>query len=206
MNPLDQIAETADALTEPHLHREPIHYWDTNRHRKLRHHITVLPGLLAQLYQSVIPASSSAEPHAGGVPGSRPPLAVEALSRHDEIAMAVLRWCRQLDLEPRVSVDSNVRALVGAAGRLDGDDQKELLREMRRWRGWCSVMAGWENVFNPAGATCPRPGCGRTSTLRINLTAKTALCRACGTTWSDEDGSIGVLARHIEFGSTGVAV
>jgi hypothetical protein len=197
VNVHDQIQDVADALTEPHLHVEPIPYWDNNRNRKIRRHQTVQPGLIAQLYQSVVPASSSAEPGAGGVPGSRPPLAVEALSRHDTIAMQVLRWCRSLHITARVSVESNVRALVGASAVFDDDTARVLLSEMRQWKRWCSVLTGWENIYRPAAVSCPVLGCGKVNTLRVNLTSKTAMCRACAATWSDEDGTIGLLGDYI---------
>lgn len=196
MTVFDQITDVADTLTEPHIHAEPYTVW-INRNRKTRHHRTVQPGLLAQLYQSVIPAWCSGEAPAGGVPGSRPPLAVEALSRHDEIAMAVLRWCTSLGIDSRVSAESNIRALVGATSRLDEDTARALLDEMRQWRRWCAVLTGWENLYRPAGVPCPIVGCGQTNTLRINLTAQTALCKACSSTWSAEDGSIVVLADII---------
>jgi hypothetical protein len=203
MNLFDQIADTADALTEPYLHSEPVTTWDKNRHRKTRRHTVVLPGLLAQLHQSVIPASSSGcDAPSGGVPGSRPPLAVEALSRHDEIAMAVLRWCTSLRLDTRVSVESNVRSLVGAAAGLDYDTAAVLLDEMRQWRRWCLVLTGWEQIYCPARVPCPIDGCGMYNTLRINLTNSTALCRACDAYWTsdaEEDaGAIGVLADYIK--------
>ncbi|HEY3259969.1 MAG TPA: hypothetical protein VGJ95_06810 [Pseudonocardiaceae bacterium] len=193
---IDLIAEVADALTEPHIHTEPIRYWDNNRNPKTRQHRTIQPGLLTQLYQSVTP-SSSAETAAGGIPDSRPPLAVEALSRHDTITMAVLRWCRSLNLTLRVSVESNVRALVGAAATMDHDTARTLLSEMRQWQRWCNVLTGWEHIYHPAGVTCPIIECGRLHTLRINLTSSTAMCRACGATWSGDDGTITVLAAHI---------
>lgn len=193
----DKIRDAADALTEPHIHSEPITYWDTNRNRKIRRHQTIQPGLIAQLYQSVIPASSSTEPAAGGVPGSRPPLAVEALSRHDTIAMNVLRWCRSLSLPLRGNVESNVRQLAAAAQVFDDDTARVLLSEMRQWQRWCSVLTGWESVYRPARVPCPIVDCGKNNTLRINLTAKTAMCRACGATWSDDDGTIGLLGEYI---------
>jgi hypothetical protein len=205
VNLLHQITETADALTEPTMNREPYAVWDGNRNRKIRHHITVQPGLLAQLYQSVIPASSSEQAPAGGVPGSRPPLAVEALSRHDQISMAVLRWCASLDLPARVSVESNVRALVGAAAKLDEDTAAAMLDEMRQWRSWCTVYLGWENIFRPAGVPCPLAGCGALGELRVNLTSATALCRSCSAAWTEADGSINLLAEYIRTRTERVA-
>lgn len=191
----DRILDVADALTEPHIHTEPIPYWDNNRNRKIRRHATVQPGLLAQLYESVMPASSSADGPAGCVPGSRPPLAMEALSCHDQITTAVERWCRSLGITPRASVESNVRALVGSA--MDDDAARALLAEMRQWQRWCAVLTGWESVYRPAGVPCPVLDCWKSNTLRINLTAKTAMCQACKATWSEEDGSVFVLADHI---------
>lgn len=198
MTPLDQIANVADALTEPHIHSEPIPYWDKNRHRKIRHHRTVQPGLIAQLYQSVAPTwSTSDDPCAGGIPGSRPPLAVEALSRHDEISMAVLDWCTSENLTTRNNVESNLRALVGQATLLDHNNQAALLTDLRRWRGWCNVYLGWERVTQPRGVRCPLPDCAQLNTLRVNLTNATALCSACRATWGNDHGAIEVLAAHI---------
>lgn len=199
----DAIRDLADDLTEPHMHAEPITYWDNNRNRKTRRHVTVQPGLIAQLYQSVMPVWTSSEPSAAGVPGSRPPLAVEALSRHDQITMAVLRWCTSLHLATRVSVESNVRQLAAAAQQFDDDDARALLSEMRQWRRWCAVLTGWENLYRPAGVSCPIVDCGRTNTLRVNLTAKTAMCHTCGSTWSEDDGTIGVLAAYIQTVTSG---
>lgn len=198
MSMLDQITEVADQLTEPYMHSEPIAYWDDNRNRKTRHYRTLQPGLLAQLYQAVVFVASG-DSVAGGPPGSRPPLAVEALSRHDTISMAVLRWCTSLSLATRVSVESNIRALVGAAGGLDSDTARALLVEMRQWLRWCLVMTGWESVYRPAGVPCPVVDCEQVNTLRINLTTKTAMCRACESTWIDEDGGLAVLAEHIRL-------
>ncbi|MET0426259.1 MAG: hypothetical protein ABW046_20490 [Actinoplanes sp.] len=191
MTLLDQLTEAADDLTEPHMHSEPVRTWDKSRNMKVRHYRLVLPGLLAQVHQSVIPTVSSREAYAASTPGSRPPLAIEALSRHDEISMAVLAWCRELGLATRVSAESNIRALVGAAPALDTDDLRELVWQMRRWRGWCAVLTGWENLYQPTGVPCPVVGCEQVSTLRINLTAKTGMCQTCGSTWTEQgDGSL----------------
>jgi hypothetical protein len=94
-------------------------------------------------------------------------------------------------------VESNVRALVGKAGGLDDDTVRRLLADMRQWHRWCNVLTGWESVYRPAGVPCPVVDCWKTNTLRINLTAKTAMCRACGATWSQDDGSVFILADHI---------
>lgn len=200
MNPYDTIRDTADALTEPHQHREQVPYWDASRHKKYRHHITVQPGLITQLYQSVIPTNTADDGSgSASTPSSRPPLALEALSRHLVIRGAVHRWCHSLDIKVRKSVESNIRALVGAAGNLDEDDAHVLLSEMRQWRRWAAVLTGWETVYQPAGVTCPV--CEQGNTLRINLTTRTGMCRECGSSWAEDDGSIAVLADHIRVAS-----
>jgi hypothetical protein len=196
---LDDIREAADALTEPHLHRAEIREWTTSRNKRVRFHVTTQPGLLTQLYQSINPAGSTGgEPGARGIPASRPPLAVEALSTHDEISMRTLMWCRELRIPPRNSPESNIRALVGAAGTLDDDDLHRLRADLRQWQRWCLVQTGWEKVTMLRGTPCPILECGRVGTLRVNLTTKTAMCRGCGSSWSEDDGSIGVLAAHVE--------
>jgi hypothetical protein len=164
---LDQLRDVADQLTEPHIHSEPVTVWDVNRNRKIRQHRTVQPGLLAQLYQSVMPVWSTAgDTGTGSVPGSRPPLAVEALSRHDEISQLILDWCRDQHLPLRNSPESNLRALLGAVPGMDDGEQRELLGMMRQWRRWCAVLTGWETIYRPAGIRCPVVACGQTNTLR----------------------------------------
>lgn len=192
----DQILDVADALTEPTLNREPIPYWDHNRHRKIKHHTTVLPGLLAQLHQSVHPVWSTAEDPAGAIPASRPPLEIEALSRHQQITDAARGWTLLLGLEVRATVESNIRALVGATARLDDTQQRDLLADLRRWRSWCRVYLGHEHVQHIRAVPCPLPECQQRGTLRINLTTETGLCTACGAIWNRD--TIGLLAEHIK--------
>lgn len=196
---LDDIRDAADSLTEPSIHREPIHEWDHNRNRKIRHHQTVQPGLITQLYQAITPANTTGgEPGARRIPTSRPPLALEALSTYGQICMHARSWCREARIGTRVTVESTIRALVGAANNLDDNQLHQLRADLRQWRRWCLVQTGWEKVTMVRGTPCPILGCGREGTLRVNLTTKTAMCRACGSTWSEEDGSIGVLAAHVE--------
>jgi hypothetical protein len=193
---LDKIRDQADALTDPHINREPYTVWDGQRHRKIHHHITVQHGLLAQLYRAVQPATSNTDEPGTAIPASRPPLEVEALSRHQQISTTTARWCTDLGLQTRVSAESNIRALVGAAANLDLGQQKALLADLHRWTGWCRVYLGLEQVRRIPGVRCPLPTCNTLGTLRINLTTSHGLCTACGATW-DRD-SIGVLAEHIK--------
>ena len=192
---LQLIADVASELADPRQHTERVRTgWTAARNPVFTAHTTIQPGLLAQLYESVIPGSAEQE-GARSTPGSRPPLALEALSRHSAIVIAVTRWCWTLRLELRDTVEGNLRALVGAAAQLDDDTARTLLSEMRAWRRWCAVMTGWESPLFAPRAPCPV--CETLGTLRVNLSAASAFCTACGSGWDREDGGIEVLARHI---------
>lgn len=206
---LADIADVVSELADGRQHTERIRRWDRNRNEQWDTHITIQPGLLAQLYESVIPGSADAEgsrPH----PTSRPPLAIEALSLYGVIQIAVFRWAHSLRLEQRDTTESMLRALVGAAPQLDDDTAKALLSELRAWRRWCAVMTGWESALYSPRVPCPV--CERMGTLRINLTAKSAFCRGgwdpgqpkrtgdaalydCDGWW--DESTIGVLAEWI---------
>jgi hypothetical protein len=194
---LDAIRDTADELTEPHQHTERIRDWDGNRNPKYRTHATVQPGLLAQLYDAVAPTGVPAEGSVVAAFASRPPLALEAFDRYTSIGAAVYGWCRSLNLEPRRTIESNIRALVGAAATLDPDVARALLSDLRQWRRWAAVLTGWEKIITLYRVPCPLPDCAQPGTLRINLTNATAMCRDCGATWGDDDGSIHILANHV---------
>lgn len=202
--PLEEIVACVDELADPRQHTATSHIW-VNRNKKLRRHITVQPGLMTQLYEAIMPGSGEAEGRTAL--SSRPPLALEAMSKHVEITAAVTWWCWELRVDLRDSVESNMRALIGAAATLDTERQKSLARDARRWRNWCAVLTGWEQVVAPRGVPCPVVECGKTGTLRINLTTKSAFCnnpdrdsdgnRICSAVWDEEDGSIAVLADYI---------
>ena len=194
---LDQIRDYADELTEPHVNRERYEIWTGSRHRKVHHHVTVQHGLLQQLYRAaVLPTEAAIDEPGGGIPASRPPLELEGLSRYDQIETGAVRWCLDLELQTRATAESNIRALVGAAGNLDDQQQKALYADLRRWVGWCRVYLGLEQVRRIPGVRCPISACIQLGTLRINLTTSHGLCTACGATW-DRD-TIGVLAEHIK--------
>lgn len=200
---LTDILAAADELTDGRQHTERTPYYDHNRNKKHRTHKVILPGLLAQLYESVIPSGQGEggpRPH----PGSRPPLALEALSTHVVITLAVAKWCWDLRIDQRDTVESNIRALVAAVTLQDGDTQHKLRNDLRRWRTWCAVMTGWERVDTYPAVSCPV--CGKLGSLRVNLTAERGYCTnqdrdgdglVCGSVWSMTDGSLMVLGQHI---------
>lgn len=197
----NQILTTADELTEPHTNREPYTIWTGSRHRQTRHHITTQHGLLRRLYHAaIVPICAGTDEPSSSIPGSRPPLEVEALSRHDQISAAARIWCKQAGVAPRASTESNIRAVVGAFTLLDDTQQKTLLADLRRWSGWCRVYLGLEHIAPIPGVRCPLTDCQQLGTLRINLTTSHGLCTACGATWNTD--TIGVLAQHIKINRT----
>lgn len=192
----DDLRDTADALTDSYLHRETVHVWDHHRHRRTRHWQTRQPGLLAQLHHAAHHPLNCADDGStsSGKPGSRPPLAVEALSVHDEITGDIRRRCTALGLVLRPTVESNLRQLCAKAVSFDEPAGRALLADLRRWRRWCLVMTGWEHVRRLRNVTCPE--CHAAGTLRVNLTTATAGCTGCGAAWARDDGNLHTLARH----------
>jgi len=201
---LTDIADLAEVLCDPHQHAERYEVWTKARNRQTRRHTTIQDGLIKQLYEAVF--------HPGGergrtAPASRPPLALEALGLHTAITVAVAKWCWNLHVPQRDSIEQDIRALVGAISTVDSDTQRTLHADLKRWRTWCEVMTGWETLFAPGEVPCPIVECGQVGTLRILLAAKRAFCRnpaqqpdgtpVCGATW--DATTIGVLAEHIKL-------
>jgi hypothetical protein len=195
-DPLTLIADLAAELCDGRQHIERIPFWDANRNRKVREWRTVQPGLLTQLHRAAVePVRGQTEPGSRPLPGSRPPLALEALSTYRVITTATIRWCWSLRLDLRDSVEGNIRSLVGAAATLDPDTALLLLAEMRQWRRWAAVATGWQTPAFAPRAPCPN--CATIGKLRINLSAQAAHCRACQATWAGDDGSLYELAGYI---------
>ncbi|MCG5460834.1 hypothetical protein MED01_004260 [Micromonospora sp. MED01] len=191
------ITGLAEQLCDPHHHVERVRYWDKNRNEKHREWRTTQPGLLQQLHDAAVePVQATADTGPRPTPGSRPPLALEALSTHAAICTHVHHWCWSLNLNPRNTVEGNLRALIGATGQLDDDDLTLLAVELRTWHRWASVATGWTApLFAPH---VPCPACHTTGQLRVNLTAQAAHCRACQATWASDDGSIYHLGAYIQ--------
>lgn len=201
---LDRIRDLADELTEPRVNREPYTVWTGSRHRVVHHHVTVEHGLITQLYRAVLTAPAAVDDAGRSVPGSRPPLEVEALSRHEQITAAARDWRTYLGLPDRGTAEYNIRALVGAARELTDTDRKALAADLRRWVGWCRVYLGLERIHSARGVRCPVSDCAKLGTLRVNLTTSHGLCVDCGATWNHE--TIGVLAAHIKASRTSAQI
>jgi hypothetical protein len=196
MTELDQLHDQAAALTDPHQHTERIEVWDKNRHRKIRVHTTTQQGLLAQLAELMLP-SGNPDPSAG-VAASRPPARWDAIATHAQITLDAARWCWNLRLEQRDTVESNIRQLVGVYPSMDPDDRKRLERSVWSWHRQAEIVAGWKSPPLDPCAPCPAlvegVECGERS-LRINLADVHAFCGSCGTEW-DAD-TIGLLAESV---------
>ncbi|WP_371409753.1 hypothetical protein OG423_14200 [Micromonospora zamorensis] len=191
------ITVLAAALTDGGPHIERVRYWDTNRNEKYREWRTTQPGLLQQLHEAAVdPVRATTDAGPRPTPGSRPPLALEALSTHAAICTHVHHWCWSLQLAPRDTVEDNIRALVGAAPALDDDDLAALTVEIRTWHRWASVATHW--ISPPFQPHVPCPACHTTGQLRVNLTAQAAHCRACQATWASDDGSLYALGEYIQ--------
>lgn len=206
---LDDLAEAAAALTDPHQHAEPRWEWDANRHRKpLPPHVTTMPGLIQQLRDMAEPGASGDDSGSQSVPGSRPPVSLEAVSLIAAVGFGAAWRCQQLGLAPRATPEDNIRALVGVAGRLPFEDvdrpqepsQRNLCRELRAWQHQAEVIAGWRDAAVELIAPCPalvdadRP-CGARGSLLAQADMTGARCTACGGRW-DED-SVEGLFEHV---------
>lgn len=196
---LIDVADAADALTESYKHREQIPYWDANRNRKFRDHIEPFPSLLDQLAAAANPGTS--EPGAGEH-ASRPPADLEAVACYVSVGIGAVKWVKRLNLDPRSTTASNLRALVGAT--MTSDDRTALLRELRAWVAWAETVTKWRNQPYSPTAPCPllrineegdEVPCQARGTLRVRLDTKTAVCLQCKGTW--DETNIGLLGEHV---------
>lgn len=203
-DPLTELADLADELCDPRQHVERVHDRVDRGTRRMRAHVTTQAGLLAQLAEAAVEGAAAEETSGGrSVPQSRPPGCWEAIARHTAITLHVAHWCWDLRLEQRATVEANLRALVGAAPRVDSDTVRALVADARRWRHQAAVMTGWASPSFAPQAPCPQ--CARPGSIRINLARKSAMCTneardaqgrlLCGAMW-DQD-TIGLLGEYI---------
>lgn len=199
---LTDIAEAADALTNPTHHAEPRWEWDANRNRKtLPPHVTVVPSLIQQLREHAEPGVDGEQGGAGG-PRSVP-VAIDAVSLLAAIglgaAMRAKRW--GINLDERTTPEEHLRGLVGLAGRRASDEQIELRRELRSWQWQAEIITGWRSPPRELIAPCPQ--CSSRGTLLAYAAEDNprARCVGCGAGWAEipqrDEGSIRMLAEHV---------
>ena len=107
-------------------------------------------------------------------------------------------------------IEPDLRAIGVAAHRLPAEVLEQLVAEVRDWRTWCRIMAGWQEP--PTRPNAPCPNCeampGERAGLRVRLytasgsggvtddaAINAAVCLSCDRTW-DAD-TIGLLAAEI---------
>ncbi|MFG1898681.1 hypothetical protein ACGFIP_32205 [Micromonospora zamorensis] len=165
-------------------------------------HSTEHDGLLVQLADvAAYGVTSSDDVHgARPVPQSRPPGQWEAVARLAAISTDAARWCWNLELAWRATVQGNVRQLAAAAAEpriVPTEVAEGLAGAMRGWHVRAQAAIGWVTAPYQPRASCPVLTCGQRDTLRVDLARRAAYCTACQSIWDDVDGSIGVLAKHI---------
>lgn len=195
MNLVQQVLGLSDELVQPRRHVERRHYWDRNRNRKkLPEHVTLQPGLLAQLHASAVaPNRLVDESGSCGKPKSRPPLAIEAFSRWLEISSQARDWCFRLGIHPRGIAEDNIRALDELAPRLDADSLEALIQDLKTWRRWAAVMTGWETKLFIPNIECPT--CHSFRSIRVNAEIACGYCSECQHYWEGSE-QIVYLARQ----------
>lgn len=194
MTELNTAADVADALTNPIRVREPIHYWDEQRNKKVRYHEHTLPSLIRQLHLAVVPGVMYAEDTGGRTthaPRSVPPARLEAINACLTIDAGAALLVATIGATRRHTTAGNLRALVGAS--TDSDTATAVLDQMRRWYGLAATVAGWERP--PWRPDAPCPLCARRGGLRVRLDRSTAACAECGEAWTPL--TIGLLAEHV---------
>lgn len=200
---LTDIFDSAEALTDPRSHAEPRYEWDHNRHRKpLDPHRTVVPGLIQQLRELAEEgASNSDESGVRSVPSSSPPGAFDAVSLLAAITFGAAWRVERVGLKARDTAESNIRAVVGEATRLDSDSQREIRAELRSWRRQAEVLTGWRTPPRELVAPCPQCNARGSLLAYADEDNPRARCTTCDASWAEiphaDEGSIRVLAAHV---------
>jgi hypothetical protein len=200
---LADIVDAGDALTNPRQHAEPRYEWDHNRHRKpLDPHRTVVPGLVQQLRELAEEgASNGDDTGVRSVPGSSPPGAFDAVSLLAAITFGAAWRVERIGLKSRDTAEGNIRALVGEAGRLDSDTQREIRAELRSWQRQSEILTGWRTPPRELLAPCPQCNARGALLAYADEDNPRARCTACDASWAEiphaGEGSIRVLAAHV---------
>lgn len=197
--PLD-IHDLIDELTRRHAHREP---YAVRNGATLwtRTHVTPVPSLIDQLGMTA--ASSTGESGAGGY-ASRPAAHLESVDTLIHIDREAARWIRELGEDDPGDTAACVRKLHGLhasatgcgrthAGRGDCCTAHAIEADVRRWWTQARIVTGWDSPAWRPDNTCPV--CEKRGTLRVRLSAQSALCIDCRETW--DASTIGLLADHI---------
>jgi len=187
-DPLHDLTAAADALCSPIRVTEPI-WTRTNGHLKLtRVHTHTMASLLDQLAAATHPGEVYLDDIASTrhQPRSAPAARLEAVDAHWRIQTGAATWMTHLGLPPRGETAANIWGIVGARATA-------ALPDLRRWHSLAATLTGWERP--PWQPDAPCPACD-TRALRVRLARRTAVCVACGQTWTPD--TIGILAAHVQ--------
>ncbi|WP_319460076.1 hypothetical protein [Micromonospora sp. RTP1Z1] len=207
-----EIAGYARELAESYWTQTPAYSKTRGGRTKLTGvHRTKQDGLLVQLAEVAAYGVTSTDDVHGArpVPQSRPPGTWEALALHSTISTDAARWTWNLELAARDTVQGHVLQLAAAAGEprvLDDDVTEALAGAMRGWHVRAQALIGWVTAPYQPRASCPVVTCGRRHTLRVDVARRAAYCTGCQSIWDDRDGSIRMLAKHIEAQTNSRAV
>lgn len=200
MSDLDTLLTAAEALCDPRANIERITTTDKHRNKRVRSvWVTEVPSLLDQLAAAMEPGETYAEsePVRGGF-GPRPPARMDAVDRLHAIERAAAEWCAEVGIARRPTAYSRIKGLVGVARELDAGALHTLAHDAERWRRWAATVTGWERP--PEVPRAPCPACDAMGALRVRLavttSTATACCMGCGAAWNE--GTVGVLAAHIQ--------
>lgn len=194
-DPLAEIADAVRELTDAQRHVELYVKLDSrNRPLPAKPHITKHPSLLDQLRDAATAGRGGGDEILTGGYESRPTARLEAIGQLIRIEQAVDDWLvRKFDATPRVTIEDQLRQIVGLAPTVYVGLQRDLARETNRWRIWARVVTGWDSA--PWQPKVPCPMCETRGELRIRLLEKSAACLHCGAAW--DASTFGLLADQI---------
>ena len=201
---LQQLADDVRELTEEREHSEPRFTWTSKRNRRLTKHVTQQPSLLDQLRELARDPITEDDGSGGSrsIPESRTPEGSAAFELLLTIEAGSAWWVSVAFRHPlRQTVEGNLAALVGCATTAEqeqagyADTLARIAADVAGWRARAEEVTGWRDRARQPYVRCPV--CNRLGTLRVDLTEHRATCLACRTTWSQAEGTIGLLAEHI---------
>lgn len=201
----DRLWRAVQDLTQPRRTVEAVSYWDKARHRKWRTHVVDHPPLLIALERAVVPGHGASGEHGvRRVPGSRPPLRLDAIDAQATIYGAVRVWVKRVDATSRGGVGADLALLAGLALTLPLVRLERLSKDAQGWVSLTRVLIGEESPSTALYAPCLT--CDAIGGLRVRWQSQTAGCVKCGAGWRADDGSLTLLAEHVRTFADGRSV
>jgi hypothetical protein len=191
---LEQLRAAVDALTRDRRTVEHVRVgWTDSRHPITKQHAVVHAPLLDALAEAARPGTGGDEPGPRSVPGSRPPVDLDAVSLLHEIQREAWVWRQTLQLAAG-PLAGLVQGFGDAARIVDAETLAQLASTVRRWVVWAEQGAHERAPLYRPDAPCPV--CDRRHGLRVSVEQKRAWCVHCQEWW--DETSIGVLGAHVD--------